>query len=327
MRVHRTAGVMAVALLAAAGFAVSAGGQTGEVSQPFEFSGEPEDFVVPAGICSVTVDAFGAAGGDYLGREIPTVGGLGGRATATIPVTPGETLIVRVGGRGTDSDIPNGLTAEADGDASAADVTVAVFGPGGFNGGGDGGDTADDAGAGGGGGSDVRQGGDALENRVVVGGGGGGGGGTDNEPGIGDGGAGGGTEGDPGEDSHLGSIGGGGGTQDAGGAAGPNDATAGDGEFGVGGVGGVGGNESNDGGGGGGGGFFGGGGGEGDTPGTDDGGGGGGGSGFGPSGVAFETGVQEGDGFVTISYDPATDSCPPPAAAPAAIELVPRFTG
>ena len=58
MRVGRAVGVVAVALLAAAGFAVPAGGQTGEVSQPFEFSGEPEDFVVPAGVCSVTVDAF-----------------------------------------------------------------------------------------------------------------------------------------------------------------------------------------------------------------------------------------------------------------------------
>ena len=125
-------------LVGRGGVAVPAGGQTGEVSQPFEFSGEPEDYVVPAGVCSVTVDAFGAEGGDYLGQETPTVGGLGGRVTATIPVTPGETLIVRVGGRGTDSDIPNGAIVEADGDVSAADVTIAVFGPGGFNGGGDG---------------------------------------------------------------------------------------------------------------------------------------------------------------------------------------------
>ncbi len=322
MRIRRSAGAVAVALLAAAGFAVPAGGQSGEVSEPFEFSGEAEDFVVPAGVCSVTIDAFGAAGGDYLGTEIPTVGGLGGRATAIVPVTPGETLVVRVGGRGTDSDIPNGTVAEADGDVSVADVTVAVFGPGGFNGGGDGGDTSDDAGAGGGGGSDVRQGGDALENRVVVAGGGGGGGGTDNEPGIGDGGAGGGTEGEPGEDSWLGSIGGGGGTQDAGGAGGTTDATAGDGDLGVGGIGGVG-EFDNDGGGGGGGGYYGGGGGAGDTGSTDDGGGGGGGSGFGPAGVAFETGAQEGDGFVTITYNPATDSCPPAVA----IELEPTFTG
>jgi hypothetical protein len=37
---------------------------------------------------------------------------------------------------------------------------------------------------------------------------------------------------------------------------------------------------------------------------TDFGGGGGGGSGFGPAGVAFETGVREGDGVVTITFDP-----------------------
>jgi hypothetical protein len=67
---------------------------------------------------------------------------------------------------------------------------------------------------------------------------------------------------------------------------------------------------------------------------TDDGGGGGGGSGFGPAGVAFETGVQPGNGTVTITYDPAAGGCevptpaPAPAPAPAAAVVVtPRFTG
>jgi hypothetical protein len=65
---------------------------------------------------------------------------------------------------------------------------------------------------------------------------------------------------------------------------------------------------------------------------TDDnhaGGGGGGGAGFGPSGVTFETGVREGDGVVTITYDPAAGGCPVPVtpASPTAVVAEPRFTG
>jgi hypothetical protein len=57
-------------------------------------------------------------------------------------------------------------------------------------------------------------------------------------------------------------------------------------------------------------------------------GGGGGGSGFGPPGVAFETGVREGHGVLTITADPAAGSCVTagPAAA-LALVAVPRFTG
>jgi hypothetical protein len=55
---------------------------------------------------------------------------------------------------------------------------------------------------------------------------------------------------------------------------------------------------------------------------------GGGGSGSGPAGVAFETGVREGDGVVTITYDADAGGCPQPAQ-PAAVTVVaqPRFTG
>jgi hypothetical protein len=52
---------------------------------------------------------------------------------------------------------------------------------------------------------------------------------------------------------------------------------------------------------------------------------GGGGSGFGPPGVVFETGVRSGDGLVTITYDPAVNTC---GAVPAqAVTAAPRFTG
>ena len=322
-------------------------------TETFEFSGAPEDFVVPEGVCSLTVDAFGAEGG--VGAD-GNVAGLGGQATATIEVTPGETLVVTVG--------------EAGGDAQQGSKGPGVIGEGGFNGGADGGSIAGQSpGGGGGGASDVRQGGDGLDARVVVAGGGGGSGGDSGlvpgapaegsapegggpSPTRGSGGDGGGTTGTDGEDSGFGSAGGSGGTQSAGGAGGVTDPSAQPGTSGDGGVGGDG-DFSNDSGGGGGGGFFGGGGGAGDTgveesPGadadvlaspegigqsTDDGGGGGGGSGFGPAGVAFGTGVQSGNGLVTITYDTEAATCDPDVEPtdttppPPVIEGQPAFTG
>src|SRR5439155_9862323 len=86
-------------------------------------------------------------------------GGKGGRVQTTLAVTPGETLVIYVGGRGGHLTGPN------------------TAGPGRFNGGGAGGiDNVDFNGpaAGGGGASDVRQGGDDLGHRVVAAGAGGG---------------------------------------------------------------------------------------------------------------------------------------------------------
>jgi hypothetical protein len=107
-------------------------------------------FVVPAGVCSVTVRARGAAGGrgpspeSFFYRRFGQAGaaGRGGEVTATIAVAGGQHLEVNVGEQGQ----PN---------------------RGGFGGGG--------AGAGGGGGaSDIRVGGGALTDRIVVAAGGGG---------------------------------------------------------------------------------------------------------------------------------------------------------
>jgi hypothetical protein len=300
-----------------------AGAGTGASQQDFSFTGEAQEFTVPADVCSITVDALGASGNDAQGsiverqaqggftpqgEEFPFIaaGGLGGSATATIDVTPGEVVFVYVGGQG----------------GGTADNYL-----GGFNGGGDGANAEFSPSGGGGGASDVRRGAGALEDRLVVAGGGGGGG----AEGEGVGGDGGGTVGTDGADSGDGSAGGGGGTQTAGGAAGADDPTAGAGALGVGGVGGSG-DDENDGGGGGGGGHYGGGGGAGDTSEaeSDDGGGGGGGSGFGPAGTVFETGVNEGDGAVTLSWtaEPGCDAAPTTTAAPAsAAETRPRFTG
>jgi hypothetical protein len=118
-------------------------------------------WTVPAGVHQVVLDVSGAQGGRAnLGRA----GGLGGRTQATLSVTPGEALEVRVGGAGGDS--PPGYFHS--GDAGA-------------NGGGRGGDSIVTAaatsfgGGGGGGASDVRRAPYHLFDRLVVGAGGGGG--------------------------------------------------------------------------------------------------------------------------------------------------------
>ena len=174
-------------------------------------------WTVPKGVKRVTLDLFGAAGG---GSAV-AAGGLGGEATATLNVSPGQMFEIVVGGKG--------------------EGTSCRPCAGGFNGGGSGPD------AGGGGATDVRSGTCAatstcdLIDRFVVAGGGGG---ADSFNAYA-GGAGGGSLGGDGD----GPVPGHGGTQTSGGAG------ALPGSFGAGGVG-VGSE-----GGGGGGGWFGGGGG------------------------------------------------------------------
>jgi hypothetical protein len=241
------------------------------VTETFTFTGGPQEFVVPAGVSQVVVEACGAQGGD--GNPAGT-GGLGGCVTATVAVEAGETLVVVVGGIG--------------GNGSGGG------GAGGFNGGGEGGGSG--GGSGGGGGSDVRQGGDTLDDRVVVGGGGGGGGGGSDIVEV-DGGAGGGTTGAAGATTVFG-VPGGGGTQSAGG---PGGWPGGGGSQGLGGPGGSG----VTGGGGGGGGLWGGGGGQGTQgTGSGNGSGGGGGSSF-PAAATHQQGVRAGNGIVTITYTAA----------------------
>jgi Glycine rich protein len=230
----------------------------------FQYTGREQSFKVPTGVTSITVDARGAAGAGhqpgYIGRP-----GRGGHVTATIPVQPGQTFAVFVGGKG------SGRT-------------------GGFNGGGNG--TGDDCGGfGGGGASDLREGGDTLPDRILVAGGGGGmgsflGGGGPN------GGGGGGMRGGNGNGAGRSEGGGGGGrgaTQSNGGAGGrggdpgsPHEGSAGSpGDLGVGGNGGLCGASTYEdfSGSGGGGGYYGGGGGGGGA-GDAGGGAGGGGSGY-----------------------------------------------
>jgi hypothetical protein len=262
------------------------GGATGS-------SGTPQRFVVPGGVTHLTIEAWGAEGGNTEG--VVGTGGRGGYSKGTVSVIPGDVLFVRVGG------MPTTAT-------------------GGYNGGGASGPAAsgDDNGSGGGA-SDVRLGADTLADRILIGGGGGGGAtaGVYSSSGEGDGpgyeysqgGSGGGATAGIGE--YCGSGGpypacGAGGTATEGGAAGPSTGApcAVGGDLGSGGSGC---------GGGGGGGLYGGGGGgyyDGpafcctsgtaaiDNP-------GGGGSGFvtpSATGAATDAGLEFGNGTVRISY-------------------------
>ena len=177
----------------------------------FVYTGKTQGFFVPECVTEVIVEAWGAAGGG--GRtawNYPTLDnyGRGGYTYCVLEVTPGETLMIHVGGKG-------GIAG------------------GGWNGGGNG--TQDKGG--GGGATDIRQGGDTLELRVLVaGGGGGGGGGQGGGSDKGPGGAGGGLQGGDGTKVD-GTPRGRGGTQEAGGKG----IGGGNGSFGNGGSGQVGG--------------------------------------------------------------------------------------
>ncbi len=224
----------------------------------FYFTGRAQDFRVPEGVTNISVVARGAKG---AGNRVA----FGGRVTAVIRVTPGEKLVIYVGG-----------------DASGN--------TGGFNGGADGGFLRNPYfGYGGGGASDVRQGGRNLDNRVLVAGGGGGRGEAGYSYRGGAGGEGGDATGGSGENGPY--SGGGGGTQYSGGSGGSggylDDNPGIDGSLGAGGVGGWGCSTSScdwgGAGGGGGGGYYGGGGGgtgSAEGPYGNGGGGGGGGSSY-----------------------------------------------
>lgn len=246
------------------------GSSTG--TQTFAFTGAVQTFVVPPCADTLFLETWGAQGGN----DGTTAGGLGGFASGTIIATPGETLFVYVGGKGTD------------GPGSGQNCNLA----GGFNGGGNTGSTCcSNAGGGagaGGGASDIRRSGQALGDRIIVAGAGGGSG--SNQSGATGGGL---TGGNGGAYQGVPSTGG---SQTAGGQAGghftSHTCSAGtNGSLGQGGIG-----DGNDGGGGGGG-YYGGGGGSNNA-------GGAGGSSYygGVTGGSTTAGIRSGDGQVIITW-------------------------
>jgi hypothetical protein len=121
-------------------------------SQTFHYTGEVQTFRVPSRVTGLTVTAYGARGDSEAMSSKPPPRALGAAVKATIPVTPGEALMVFVGGQAKSSS-------------------------GGFNGGGNGAGGAPDHSYGGGGSSDVRTATGRLTDRIIVAGGGGGSGG------------------------------------------------------------------------------------------------------------------------------------------------------
>jgi hypothetical protein len=124
-----------------------------QTTQTFNYTGAQQSFMVPAGVNSIAIKAWGAQG--WSGSN---AGGPGGYAEGNLAVSPGQTVYIYVGGQGTlangGDDVPSGA---------------------GWNGGGHGLNTGGASTSGGGGGaSDVRLGGTALSDRKIVAGGGGG---------------------------------------------------------------------------------------------------------------------------------------------------------
>ena len=261
-------------------------------TKSFTYSGSDETWTVPTGAKSITIEGYGAAGG--TGGNSGGAGGKGGYLQATISVTAGETLTIRIGQKG-----HNGAMSTA--------ATSTVFGNGGRGGGGamiDG-----YQGGAGGGTTYVKK---SSTNLFVVGAGGGGNGVSGAGGSAVAGADGGGTTGGTGSAGEIGTSGGAGGTQAAGGARGSGRDAA-DGVAGVSFEGGNGGSTNyylyGGGGGGGGGGYFGGGGAGAGLAGS--GASGGGGSSFTIASATDVTNTQghasaTGNGSITFTYTTRT---------------------
>ena len=169
----------------------------------FNYTGGSQNYVVPAGVTVICFTVEGAQGNGNASNLM--LGGLGGRTTGQLLVTPGQVLQINVGGGGLGNSTPGGFNGGAAGGITQGNCCPVADG------------------GGGGGASDIRVNPYALANRVTVAGGGGGTGGNRSvgcSPGCG-GGGGGGYYGGGGGGAYGGSPGFGG-SQVAGGAGGPS---------------------------------------------------------------------------------------------------------
>ena len=135
-----------------------------ESTVDFTYTGAVQKYVVPYGVTQLDLQVWGAEGGrgTYSTATSYYNGGKGGYSEGTLPVNPGDTLYVYVGGKGMD----------------AQGSTLMTY-PGGWNGGGDAGQHTYSSytyqGGSGGGGTDIRVNSTTLGARAIVAGGGGGG--------------------------------------------------------------------------------------------------------------------------------------------------------
>ncbi len=255
-------------------FALS--GAFGQTTETFNFTGGMQSWTVPVCVTSIDVTIAGAQGGGVgTAGGNNAFGGNGAIITVTIPVVPGQTFDLTVGGQG---------TVPTPGWPGGGNGNVGVGGS---------------SGSGGGGGYSAIESGGTL---IALAGAGGGAAGGD--PSAASGGGGGCANGVQGPGSIFTGTGGGGGTQVAGGAGGPPWGGGQPGFPGAAFQGGNGGYYDFASGGGGGGGYFGGGGGGADNccQFANGGGGGGGGSSFVPAGAGCNPASNLGDGYITITY-------------------------
>ena len=176
----------------AGGYIYHAGGTTGTGTATIAAYDSSGSFVVPSGVTSVTVKAWGGGGGSggTNNTQDGGDGGGGGYATATLSVTASESLTVTVGGGGGAGTQQDRYTGGGGGGGGYSSVyrsaTPLLIAPGGGGGGGGGDDQlGGDGGAGGddsdgvaGGNSDGAQGGGAATS--AAGGAGGTGGAVNN---------------------------------------------------------------------------------------------------------------------------------------------------
>jgi N-acetylneuraminic acid mutarotase len=154
---------------AAGGYLYTVGGIHPEGGSATFTTAGTDTFVVPAGITSITVKAWGAGGGGggAGGRSDGGAGGGGGYATSTISVSPGDTLTISVGGGGSGgtgggSNNSSGAGGGGGGYSRVARGTNSLLIAAGGAGGGGGGRTSGyTGGAGGGGGGTSGQNGSA----------------------------------------------------------------------------------------------------------------------------------------------------------------------
>ncbi|WP_118975964.1 Ig-like domain-containing protein [Taibaiella koreensis] len=119
-------------------------GASSQYNLTFNYTGTVQTWTVPAGVTSITIDAYGSAGARPPTATSKNYIGKGGRVQATMNVTPGQVLNIYVGGKNMFNGGANGPQGYAFSGSKGGDAT------------------------------DIRIGGTALTNRVLVAGGGGG---------------------------------------------------------------------------------------------------------------------------------------------------------
>jgi hypothetical protein len=85
-------------------------------SLTFNYTGSTQSWTVPSGVCSISVDAYGAQGGDNPART----GGLGARIKGDFSVSAGQVITVIVGAKGQSGIAYSGYTGGGGGGGTGA---------------------------------------------------------------------------------------------------------------------------------------------------------------------------------------------------------------